>query len=422
MIFSRFSILILVMGLFLPGRFNTDLLLADEDCRSQIRSSMNSLGNDWPLFWGVEAISGYGYRSDARLANFNLSQALAFNPAHFRVYIESGYKWYSKDFNEPDRNTVQQGRFGVRAMKFSYVNDPIEMTAGLFEASVQNSFILDERVIGIDLKSSLLGRPWQLIGGTVLKNFARHGASCGVSHLLKISGSQPGALLGNKMGQMNFAALSWRLLPVPISAPHDQEFQDEFTTPESTDLASEKIQLEYLNLQAYGDFGQWIDTLHLLGGWSTALKLPGITRFSAESWIQIQSNHLNSIHKIQVQKDLGWQHSSISGAYYTFWGDQVTSRRSPSFSNLFLGEMAQLDLINAPLLVFKMTIPIQSLKSSIRFDYVHQIEQDQSREVDLVISRRFPGNLLAYFWLSHLSRQSLDDSYWLTRMELHWTF
>ncbi len=410
--------LILLTGLF------PEYSLAKEDCRSQIGASLNPLGKETPFYWGFEIIGGYGLRTNAQLANINLYQALSFNHDNYKLYVETGYKWRDKNFENHEQRSIRHAHFGARALYASFYFEHLEMTTGLFEASLKNSFILDERVVGIDIKSDLARWQWQLSAGSILKDFARHGAFCSVSHLLKTTIDDPSPLLGNKLGDMTFAAFSWQLIPrQALPSEKEDEFED-FNEPveESAPvLVPSKLKIEGLALHAYSEFGRWIKSPSYFNGITLSIGTPLIEKLTAESWIQIQSDQWNSIHKIAAEKSLGWQQSAISCAYYTYWGDHYGHFTPPSFSNLFLGEMAQLDVIHLPLLTFNLFIPVQPWKTNIQFEHIIQLEHAHTRETDLMISHRFFGKMMTYFWVGRLSSQTIDETYWLTRLELHWT-
>ena len=150
-------------------------LSAQWECPSQMAAYLKPIGKS-KLFWSAEMISGTGYLSNNYIGNFMAFGGLDWSFKRSTLYAEGGYKFWDR-YNFDNSTNYNNQNFGVRELFYKYKPTFGTFTAGIQSVKLEDGFLLNERVLGTNLKINLGRWSANAVAGTVTKDFARIVAS-----------------------------------------------------------------------------------------------------------------------------------------------------------------------------------------------------------------------------------------------------
>lgn len=394
-------------------------LLAAE-CPSQLKSALAPIGEESPLSWAFEGTVRFG-RTDYQDESDSFNNQMLLLGAEYllnesaRIYFEGGTKlWSGKGGgnegsggggtegegkgngnggensgggDRPGRVTGQQegegngqgsgNHWGFREFFFEYAAESFLGRAGLELMYAGDLFLLDERVLG-GYASYDIGR-FRLQGGlgTVSRDFSRMGKFCGNRHNYTLLDGYYRDGVADSLGESNlgFGTLSW--------LPGKSSGADEFAPANApTPLFS----LDEAGIFFLGEFGSAFDDDAGFAGAFLRSTLP--LQFSAglEAVAQFEKGETAAAYLGRLANNLDFDPAGIlalEAGYLASPDHDEQMHFSPTFSNMFLGEVLKLDGPQAPLWWGELThtLPL-TWPVHAGVAYYAQIEDDQAREWD----------------------------------------
>lgn len=447
------------------GLLASSTLLPAAECPSQLKAALTPLDEESPLSWAFEGTVRFGrtdYQGDTD--NFN-NQMLLLGAEYLlnessRIYFEGGAKfWSGKGGGEGNDGSGDSGNgggdgnagsggnggeerpggvagqeevegdskgsgnhWGFREFFYEYAPEHFLGQAGLELMYAGDLFLLDERVLG-GYAAYDMG-PFRLQGGigTVSRDFSRMGKFCGNRHNYTLLNDYYRDEVADALGESNlgFATVSW--------LPGRGTGGDEFAP---ADAAPPLFSVDEVGLFFLGEFGSAFDDDAGFAGAFLRSTLP--LEFSAglEAVAQLEKGETVAAYLARLANNLDLDSVGILALEAGYLGapdNDDEMRFSPTFSNMFLGEVLKLDGPQAPLWwgeathTFPLAWPVH-----FGVTYTAQIEDDEAREWDLEagfqpkIQARV-GNVSLFDHLTVRAVYSLIDAESLTEQVKIWKF
>lgn len=411
----------LILACFLA---TTVPVTAQWECRSKLGAHLKPLIKDFPLLWAVEQTSGAGWMNDRHIRNIMLFAGLDYSFNKNQIYFEGGSKGWYNSLKGPDsyldehkRKIFQQQRFGIREGFYRYNNKTAMITAGFHSMTFGDYFLVNERGLGISYIQELKNFKLFITGASVLKDFSRYGSFCSVQYEYNLLKDRNLAYIGEKIGETNFAGFVVRWSPEKKKSG-SEEF-NEFSTPDK-----EKI-LKEAGLVFYNEFGTGIDTMQTDYGIMSHWNFPGKLFLESEVLHQYKPNNQTLIYHLNLSRqfNLGKKgQAEFSLAYYGDYQIKGGSMSYSSFSNLFIGEVMRMDIMDLPLYQFSAKYQIPKWKTQIKFQSAQQFTDQNISEYDIAVGKTFFNHAKLTMMLCRMDAETLEEIFYMFRTELRITF
>ena len=373
--------------------FWTSHSFAQWECRSHLASNLKPLYKNSNLSWAAELEASGGYLTNSYIGNGMafLGADLTFN--RVQLYAEGAYKyWYNQDIDLNE--TFTQSRFGLRELSASYFANNFNLRLGLHQIQTGDYFLMNERALGASFNYSASNAKLVLATGTVTKDFSRNGIFCSTAYIYDIVPTRtPSA--GTDFGDTNFATFSFQKdlshKPAKASTSSNDEFEsfDEFTD------FSESSNGNPFGLATYGgiiysEFGSLYDNPLIDLGLNTAINLGPIGTAKAEGIYQLANNNKAWLFYAQLAKEFQSKSGNLTTLQATYLakhdiGESTASL--PRFSNLFLGEVFRMDLVDLPLINASFKQQFTTKELSLKLQYTQQLKDEKMQELDFSVGK-----------------------------------
>lgn len=303
-------------------------------------------------------------------------------------------------------NTSNYLLFGLREAYYKYNSEKNTLTVGLQTMKSDDDYLLNERVAGVNYGLTAGSFKLNLLGGSVMKEFARNGTFCTVGYLYNIVGGRERSVLGNDFGQTNMAMLSLAYSPAA------KESGDEFSSDGLTGNNKKTFaQLNTVGALLYTEFGSWVATRIVTTGLYARVTIGGIT-LKPEILMQSAQQNNALIYSVTADKQLEWNNGQMTRFFVRYIGLSETDKGAMalnSYSNIFAGEVLRLDALDLPFFQAGIKHSFTSAKTSVKLQYAMQTGKSRGfiaddynsspspmKELDLSVSK----NMGKYFLLS----------------------
>lgn len=420
---------------------------AQPECRSVLGAHLKPLSKNIPVNWAGELTLSPGLMRDRFIFNGMTFLGLEYLSASMKhqIYFEGAYKyWYNtsegpglsgtgtgySDFNKPEKK-----HFGFREMYYSYRNG-VGLKAGIQSMKSSGSMLLDERVLGISAQKDLNNFNLKIQGGTIYDDIARMQDVCGTRHLYNLVRGNKVNFVGDRMLDSNFflAELNW----MHGNKSGDKMAKaDEFSSFESTDefsdfsTSGEKINKKVFQLQSFGfriyeEFGKVFPDYKYYAGSNFEFEILQNFQLDVEAIGQAMDNNNAVIWNAGLQKDKFRNNGTFSSVRIEYLGminidDNV--QHFPAYSNLFKGEVMRLDMMHLPLLEIEVVHRFaNTLKSGLKCNYIHQLKNENTRELDLVYSMQPWKHLNLHAIAAYMQSDLMEKDNFLLKLEARFAF
>ncbi len=398
------------------------------ECRSKLNAFLKPVGES-NLMWGSELITSGGMLSNYGISNAMALLALDYSTSNSTFYFEGGYKyWNQTDFE--NKNIFSNNRWGIREALYSYNGNTLNFSVGLHSASLNDNFLLNERVLGASY--SFRNDRWKLktTVGTVSKDFARNGTFCSTCYLYDIIQDRSYNQIGNTLGESNLAGLTLSFLPGKKSIPQstdDSEFSLDGFAPMEDNSSKKKFHVNEIGIASYTEFGDIITSNFLINGLFAKISLVGDITFVPEILLQSGENNNGLFSVLSLNKEYFWSNTHKSSFTFSYYGFQAFDENVVPlnrFSNLLAGEVLRLDVPETPIFLFAAKHTIPNIKTHFKIQYARSESTSTMSELDVQIGKIFFNRLQANLITGYIKSNLLtnENEAFLSRIELRLNF
>lgn len=409
---------------------------AQWECPSRLGAALKPIGNS-NFMLGTEVTTSAGWIKDNYAGNAMIFLGLNYGTGKSSFYVEGGAKAWMRGTNKElsfsdDAGTTVTYKsdrtdkflFGLREAFYRYTGSNNTFTLGLQSAKGDEDYLLNERVVGANYTLRAGQVKLNAIAGSVMQEFARNGRFCTMGYLYNdIVVGRPRSFVGNGFGNTNFGMLSLSFLP--------EKKVDEFGSG-STSLLS----LDKLGGVAYSEFGSKIDNAVFTSGLYAEINLAGI-QLKPEILYQSVKNNNAMIYNISAEKLIQWNASQATRLYARYLGYGSISkggRPVNSFSNLFMGDVLRMDVLENPVLMMGIKHSFTAVKTSVKLQGILQTKASylggdygfvtdkysspltKMKELDFAVTKNFGKSLMVNATLGMLDYPNLE----VTDFTLHY--
>lgn len=416
--FKSKTITIVIILLSIPS-----LTRAQWECPSRLGGSLKPFGSS-NLNWAGELTTSAGFIGSDGLANAMFYGGLDYSVNNHTLYVEGGVKsWYRWGNDINSNNSV---RFGLREAYYRNTGNNYSLTLGLQSVKSDDYFMINERMAGINYQLSSGNFHFNLLGGSVMKEFARNGTFCTLGYLYNIIPGRDRTILGKDFGQTNLSMLSvtWK--------PKAKDNLGDFSTGDGLEQNSKSkvFNINSAGAFIYHEFGNWVLYKTFHSGVYADFSLLDIN-LKPEIILQSGSNNNALIYSFTAEKQFTWnngQQSKFFGRYITQSKIDENAMAIPSFTNIFAGEVLRLDALDMPFVQagFKHSFPAAKasikLQGALQTGIIDGFTADdynstptKMKELDLTLSKNFGKYVLVNAMAGYLSYPKLttDDQAYL---------
>ncbi|MFH2144113.1 MAG: hypothetical protein ABIJ97_16930 [Bacteroidota bacterium] len=396
---------------------------AQWECRSKLGAHLKSFKKDFPLLWAIEQTSGVGCMTDRNIRNMMLFAGLDYSFKKHQFYFEGGSKGWHNTLNDTDsynnehkRKIFQQQRFGIREGFYRYNDKSTNLTIGFHSMTFGDYFLVNERGLGISYIQELKEIKIYLTGASILKDFSRFGSFCSVHNEYNLLRDRSLAYIGEGVGETNFAGfvLKW----IPSNKVDSSEF-DEFSSSSGKKIFKE------VGLIFYNEFGTGIDTIQTDYGLMSQWDLPGKLQLETELLHQYRKNNQTLLYHLNLTKQISFGKKGqtfFSLAYYGKLDIDRNAMAYSSFSNLFIGEVMRMDIMDMPLYQFSMKYQIPKWKTQFKLQSTQQFTDQNISEYDIAVGKTFFNHAKLTLMFCRMDADELEEVFYMLRTELRITF
>ena len=401
-------------------------------CRSKLGAHLKPFKKDFPLLWAAEITVGHGYMTDERqITNTMTFASLDYSWKNHQFYFEGGTKAWRNTYKGPGEfdgepegafGFFQKQRFGIRDAYYSYKKDDNTITVGFQQFTLGDYFLVNERALGLSYKNTFGSWEVNVNGASVLKDFSRFGTFCSVNYLYNTIRDRVYPVLGESIGETNFAGV------VATWTPKEKETEtggDEFSEFSEFDEEPKDKIFKNASLIAYSEFGSLIPEMRYHFGVNSLFDFPFKIKFKAEALSQIIKNNNALIYYLNLSRTFNWGskgQSFINLKYYGKYNIDENAMAYASYSNLFIGEVMRMDIMDMPLyqIAFKHRVP--KWKSQIKIQLTQQFDYQHISEFDVAIGKTFFHHAKLTIMGSRMVADDLIETLYMIRAELRITF
>ncbi|MFC2131118.1 hypothetical protein ACFLSQ_06755 [Bacteroidota bacterium] len=396
---------------------------AQWDCRSMLGAHLSPLYEKAPVSWAGEITMASGLLDGHRVTNSLLIFGIDFDfGSGHQMYLEGGYKNYMnilKDKSQSDKlKSISNNGLGFREVFYRYFSPDLQVTAGLQTMTLGDFFLLDERVLGFKYKQDVSSFSINVSLGTVQKDFARMGDFCGTRKMFYMV---KGTKSGDNLGETNFfgTVISWDLSKkVDNEKSENDEFEsfDEFSEFEESEPFFDQIGIVF-----YNEFGSLFKSPKYYYGAGLKVNFPGGIDLEAEVLGQYDYGNRAAIIFLESHKNITWTSMGNTAFEAGIIGKikiDEDAVATPSFSNLYIGEVYRLDTRDIPIVYasVKHMFPWSS-KFFVKAKFIRQIKGKNLTEIDLEASFRLFKHLKLTPMLSKIISNPLNEDMLMVRLE-----
>jgi hypothetical protein len=394
---------------------------AQWECPSRIGGNLKPISylpDD--LTWAAELTTSAGYAGSDGVANAMAFLALDYSQNRYTFYVEGGLKtWIRGNANDYHNEKFS---YGLREAFYKYRGDNQTLTVGLQSTQGEESYLLNERLLGVNYRQTMGNWSLNALTGTVQERYARNGTFCTLGYLYNIVPGRERSVIGRKIGQTNPALLTLSYHPKATSS-------DGFSGDEDFGSTSRKLfRLNTIGGLLYHEYGSLIETPALFSGLYAETEIAGLT-FKPEIILQSASSNHALLYSLTLQKQISWPNKQQTKLYARYLGllkIESTATTLNSFSNVFAGEVLRMDAIELPLLQVGLKHSIPTWKASIKLQaalqtgqtdgylsdpYNPELNNDRMQEYDLVLSKNIGKSLLVNGYMGYLIYPLMTDAY-----------
>jgi len=403
---------------------------AQWECPSQLAAYLKPIGNS-NLYWSAELTGGTGYLTNNLIGNGMGLVGLDWSFGKSTFYAEGGFKYWNR-YDLDNSKDYSNHHAGIRELYYQYKADQGTLTVGVHSARLDDDFLLNERILGANLRINQGKWSLNILGGTVSKDFARNGTFCNVGYLYDILPGRQRALIGNGLGQTNLASISLKYQPGKSSGTSKTTTSaDEFSSSEFSDglnslsqSSAGKLKIESVGAIAYHEFGDWISQKFITTGLFAQASWGNGWYFKPEVLLQSANDNRAVIYNIHLEKtvDSEKNRANLSLRYVGKSNIDSNARILNSFSNIFAGDVIRLDAIDASFLQAGVKYSFPESKVHLKAQFASQLSDNTMEECDFEIGKKF-GKQLQINALSGLVKSSiLSENAFLGRVEFRYYF
>jgi hypothetical protein len=390
------------------------------ECRSHLAANLQPLYSGSKINWATEISGSVGYITSDPISTSMLFLGLDYSSNHHQLYFEGGLKyWYRKDLDK--EFNYSKYLLGLRESSYSYISPSFDLKLGLQQFSAHDYFLVNERGIGAHINKKLGGMNLSFNAASVTKSFARNGIFCANCFIYDITSTRY-LPLGNYLGETNFAALTLSgkkgkktgKTPLEDVAEKSGDEFSEFDEFESTDDIKEKnsLILESYGAVVYSEFGRSYPNQMLNAGLFGELSFWKAFTFKAEGLFQSYSENNALVYFLKAERILYWKSGNIltfNLVYLDKYDLNEVSLVVPRFSNLFLGEVYRMDLVDMPLINASMKYQFLQNKLSFKLQYSSKLDEERLKELDFSVGKFLVNNHLRLTLLTGAMHSSEID-------------
>ncbi len=389
-------------------------LFAQWECPSRLTSNLHQIGQT-PLSWGFEQTDGIGSLDGNEIFNNMSYLGVDCSVPHHTLYVEGGYKYWWKQDNTLEVD-IHNYRFGLRDMYYKFSHDGWGATLGLQSMNSGENYLLNERVIGLNVTGRYKNIDIHVYGGSVVNLFSRSGAFCDMGYLYDILPYENQPIVGKTFGETNLAGMEFAYLPGSSEGADDGlGLSNEFDQPAF-------ISLERIALVYYTEFGSEISQMLQIPGVYVDLNIKEHFSIRPEVLYQSEKDNCAVLYNIKASGFMNWneQHnSSITVGYFGMKEVDKNAQADNRFSNIFAGTVFRLDTPDMPFVqcAIKHKLPAYKIHGKIQF--TAQTSGYEAKEFDAEVGKRFfDGNLGLNFQYSYMTHSLLTSNPNMFRVEL----
>lgn len=404
-------------------------------CRSKLGAHLKPIKKDFPLLWAAEVTLGHGYMSDDRaITNAMIFATLDYSWKKNQIYIEGGTKAWRNTFKGPaDYNNQNKGgsgpgnffqkqRFGIRDVFYRYKKEESTIIVGFQQFTLGDYFLVNERALGLSYKNTFGNWDVNVNGASVLKDFSRFGTFCSVNYLYNTIRDRVYPVLGENIGETNFAAVVATYTP---KEKEDKGGGDEFS--EFNEFSSEPKNKIFKNasLIAYTEFGTLIPDIRYYFGVNSLFEFPFKLKLKAEVLNQTIINNNAIIYYLNLSRQFNFGSKGqtfINLKYYGKYNIDENAMAYASFSNLFIGEVMRMDMMDMPLYQAALKHRVPKWKAQIKIQATQQFNYQHISELNIAIGKTFFHRAKLTIMGSRMNADNLDKTLYMIRAEMRVTF
>lgn len=402
--------------------------VAQWECPSQLAANLKPIG-DSKIYWSSELTLGGGYLQNNWIGNGMGIIGIDWSTAKSTLYAEGGLKYWNR-YDISASNDYDNKHIGIRELYYQYKALPGTLTVGIQSTRLDDDYLLNERILGANMR--ITEGKWSLnvVAGTITKDFARNGTFCNVGYIYDIYPDKERAILGNNIGQTNLASFSLKFKPKKligkVSTSADEFSSNEFSEGLGQDAAQKvaKVKIESFGAIVYHEFGTWIPQKFLTTGVFAQIEWGKNWMIKPEVLFQAATNNKAILYSFKIEKLLEWENSktSINFRYLGKTNIDANARVLNSFSNIFAGDIIRLDAIDLPFL--QVGIKHSFPKSKIHFSsqFACQLNGDSMKELDFEIGKKVGKHLQVNVLSGVLRSNLLSDNAFMSRIEFRYYF
>lgn len=391
------------------------MLSAQWSCPSHLGNSLKPIGKS-NFSWGNEIALGTGYITQNYLFNSMILFGLDYSWNKNSIYFEGGFKnWIRKDFTL--NLNFHNERFGLREFFFQNKSKIGNITFGLQSLHSNDSYLINERILGINYSKKTDKITFNTFIGTVTKDFARNGIFCDVNYLYDILPFQNRTQIGKSIGQTNFAGFTFEFNPVSNS-------NDEFSSF-SSDPESGKFKIENIGFTGYSEFGQLLSQPHYLTGIFIKTILGKSIFIKPELLYQPVSNNRALIYLVKIEQNYTWNNSHrtiLDASYIGLYAIDNNARALSLFTNIFSGAVLRLDSPDLPFFYISLKHSMPSIKTHLKVHFTSQVNFSPQQEIDFELGKRFSNKLIVNGIYGYIKSPLVDKNNNLFRVELRYNY
>lgn len=361
---------VILAALFLAAG---SVIYAQWTCPSRLGGALKTIDSSH-FSWAAEVEASAGWVKDSYASNMMVFGGVNYTNGSHTLYLEGGVKgwlrgsdneWEVTDGGETTVNSDQTHKVlpGLREAFYKFDNQKNTLCVGLQSAHGDEDYLLNERVVGLNYTYRTNAVKVNVIGGSVMEDFARNGRFCSMGYLYNdIVVGRPRNVMGINFGDHNFAMASLSFTP--------QKEGDEFG-----DDAASVFSVSKVGFVGYSEFGSLMDNLLLTGGVYGEFLLSDVS-IRPEVLMQTNTDDNAVIYNLTVDKKVEWsngQNTRFYARYVGYYALDDGARPANSFSNLFMGEVLRQDVLEAPVAQLALKHSFTKIKGSVKLQGTLQV-------------------------------------------------
>jgi hypothetical protein len=406
------------------------LTFAQWECPSQLAAYLKPVGKS-NIYWSGELTGGTGYLTNNLIGNGMGLVGLDWSFGKSTIYAEGGIKYWNRYDLDASAST-DNFHAGIRELYYQYKWQPATLTLGIQSARLDDDFLLNERIFGVNYKLSQGKWTMNLLGGSVTKDFARNGTFCNVGYLYDILPGRQRALIGNAFGQTNLAAATLKYQPHKTSGKAKTAAQEnEFSASEfggsldpSMESKATSFKVESVGAVTYSEFGDWINQPFLTAGLFAQTEWGKGWSFKPEILFQSATDNNAIIYSLKLEKMFEGEHTrtNLNIRYLGKTNIDTNAKILNSFSNIFAGDVIRLDALDSPFIQAGIKHSFPKQKIHFKAQFANQFNDNEMCEFDLEAGKKFGKKLQVNLLSGYVRSNLLTDNALMGRIEFRYYF